>query len=667
MSKELGSFRRTRAAADSSMLTEIRRRAVESQNYAAQRFLKPLFSPQSPVSLTSGNAALFTQNRLTNPAYGTPTTTSNVTPEEVPGGRISDFAVTPAGPGTADLYSIDVDSDGNIYAIALGGGSTILDTNIYQYNGNVGGVMTKSVWGVIPKANFLANNSTVLVKYSPAGIPLWATVVTASTYFYPNSAKVDAAGNLYVYGFAGGENVIFRNYTSGGGSGSTVTLTTGASTGGSPNTLDENDLFVYKYSSSGTFLWCATVKSTGGTSESASVGTSFSVDSAGNCYHIFNITSSTATYTFRSFSSVVSGVVAYSSFGVDNTPVGFRGFVCKLNSDGVYQWVSRLTRENLATGSFFNAPAIAADWSGSLVVAGIQVVGVGLAVESFSNVSGGTIRYGTKNSISAGTLGTDAYIVAFNSNGQASWVTRNRDGVGSNTTATQSIHVRSNVVSAAGTYQGANVLFSSANTYGGGTITITPYGTLSLGLSGASAWIARYNSSGTCLGATNVTANLPSASINQQIQDLSGNIYVAIGTADVSTDAIAINSLVSAAGNGSAISTSLYGTTQAVKFNDIILAKYNPSLEVQWVTRLESGSGSSGSSESIRSLAVHPTSNFVYVGGFVVSVSTAVLNLTNASGVSGGVIQYATGATLSTAFTGAGSSSRSAFIAKYTM
>lgn len=87
MSKQLGSFKVTRASGDASMLTELRRRATQSLDYNQKitNVSKPVFSYSVPT-LFAGPPALFTIARIDNPQFTsfeeggtTPTPTYQIT------------------------------------------------------------------------------------------------------------------------------------------------------------------------------------------------------------------------------------------------------------------------------------------------------------------------------------------------------------------------------------------------------------------------------------------------------------------------------------------------------------------------------------------------------------------------------------------------------------
>lgn len=116
--------------------------------------------------------------------------------------------------GGAEGYGIAVDPWGNIYASGFAGQSL-----------HFGGA-TLTDFGVC---------GTVVVKYSASGTFLWAKS-THEGYAKPINLASDGAGNLYCYGFYTSDHIIIDGYT----------LT---------NPGSGSELFLIKYSPSGTVLW----------------------------------------------------------------------------------------------------------------------------------------------------------------------------------------------------------------------------------------------------------------------------------------------------------------------------------------------------------------------------------------------------------------------------
>lgn len=588
---------------------------------------------------------------------GTVVATSGVVNVVDKTGAYANFAVSLGSRTFGDINSVDVDTSGNVYVLIRFGGDAVNKTQINQYVTTADGIVTQSAWGLLAAQSI---NSVGLIKYSSAGVPLWVSTMTGTTDTLPLKVSVDPNGNLYVHFYASGSPATFRNYTSGGGAGGDITLTTAATVTG----LNGIDVFLAKYDTSGVFQWCTTVRSAGVTSETALAGASLTIDSSGNSYTIFNTGNNAPSLTFQSFSSFpFGGAVVFTTFGTDSLAETQRSFLVKTDPNGIIQSVTRMTRQNpAAPSSTLVIRGIATNASGNnITVTFSGTLSGGFAVENFS-ASGTPIVYGTEQSLAAEYGGTEGYVAGFGISGDARWVSRiNSTGNNLITPVVMDSDGNSYV---GGSYSNAAIV-ASAGTISGGTITVSSYGTLSY-QSGWNSYIVKYNPSGACLGATSITlsTNVATGAFNGLVCDASKNVYAAYNCPTAEVNSVSINNFVSAAGDGSAINVALYGNTESVKADDAILIKYNPSLAVQWVTRVETGSGSGSGVDVPRTVASHPMSNFVYFGGSFSNFSSAPLKIYNASGVSGNVIQYTLAATLSGQQTGT-SNVRQGFLVKY--
>ena len=137
-----------------------------------------------------------------------------------------------------------------------------------------------------------------VAKLTSSGYWEWAVKAGGSGHDIGNGIAVDSKGNAYVTGYFS-ENATF---------GSTSLVSSGA--------LDDDDIFVAKLSSSGSWQW--TVKAGGSHSD---IGNGIAVDSSGNAYVTGNFYE---TATFGSTSLVSSG---YADI-----------FIAKLSSSGSWQW-----------------------------------------------------------------------------------------------------------------------------------------------------------------------------------------------------------------------------------------------------------------------------------------------------------------------------------------
>lgn len=143
MSKDLGSFKKSRSAADSSMLTETHRKATEALTYSQRTVAnKPVFY-YNFGSLIAGPPALFTIGRITTPVSGssppvdtTPTYAIAETATSVDEGDAVTFTVTttnvPDGTtlywttdGTAVAADFTDDADSGSFTVTSGSGSIV--------------------------------------------------------------------------------------------------------------------------------------------------------------------------------------------------------------------------------------------------------------------------------------------------------------------------------------------------------------------------------------------------------------------------------------------------------------------------------------------------------------------------------------------------------------
>ena len=198
-----------------------------------------------------------------------------------------------------------------------------------------------------------------------------------------------------------------------------------------------------------------------------------------------------------------------------------------------------------------------------------------LIVNNFVSANGGaisTIPYGTLANTGIGNL----YIVKYNTNGQAQWATNITgsiaiQGFGISTDTLGNVYIT-------GTDRLPIAInsFSSVNT---GTITTTPYGTLSNG-GNEDTFIVKYNTNGQAQWATNVTGSNNETGIGIT-SDTSGNVYV-IGKYRGLTTIKSFTSVI-----GGTITTTAYGTLNNTTIDPFgFIIKYNTDGQAQWATNV---------------------------------------------------------------------------------
>jgi len=342
-----------------------------------------------------------------------------------------------------------------------------------------------------------------------------------ATNDYANGVATDSSGNVYVTGG-----------TKGGLDGNT--------------SAGNTDLFVVKYSSSGTKQWTKQLGSAGLDSANG-----IAIDSSGNVY-----------------------VTGYTEGGLDgNTSVGKADlFVVKYNSSGTKQWTKQL-----GTWDSDFANGVATDSSGNGYVTG----------STFRNFDGNT---------SAGNA--DLFVVKYNSSGSKQWTRQlgssSRDYAnGIVTDSSGSVYVTGTTYggldgntsagnadlfvvkyNSSGTKQWTKQLGSSSRDYANGVVTDssgsvyvsgTTYGGLDGNTSAGNAdlFVVKYNSSGTKQW-TQQLGTSSTDTANGVATDSSGNVYVAGGT---------YGGLDGNTGSG---------------VNDLFVVKYNSSGTKQWTKQLGS-------------------------------------------------------------------------------
>jgi hypothetical protein len=206
-----------------------------------------------------------------------------------------------------------------------------------------------------------------VAKYDPLGALLWVHTAPGNDDDEGLSLSTDGSGNVYVTGYFESPTLVF------GG----TTLTNNSNPGIA-------DLFVVKYTASGTVSWAHNY---GGTQEES--GTAVFADASGNTF---------VTGMFYSLS------VMFGGYGVVNSGVS-DAFLVKFNPSGVALWAKQI-----GGGMTDNGLAVTADASGNVFVAGEFNSGT---ISSFSpgivNAGGFDIFYGkysgTGNFIFGGRLG----------------------------------------------------------------------------------------------------------------------------------------------------------------------------------------------------------------------------------------------------------------------
>jgi len=302
---------------------------------------------------------------------------------------------------------VTVDGNGNVYVV----GSTNSNTLTF---------------GTTPLTGF-GYDDIFLVKYDPSGTVLWAKNAGGSGNDIGSGVSVDASGNVYITGYYASPTISF--------SGTVLT-----------NLGSGNNIYVAKYSPSGTLLWA---KSGGGSSSDQ--GNAIAVDANGNAYVTGSFTSSTCTF---------NSTFLTNSGGLDM-------FIVKYDASGNVKWADNPTGVSNEIGN-----SICLDPLGSPHVVG--------------SYNSSVMHFGGSVTIHLVSY-DDAFIVKYDTLGVAQWAqtaggTQNDIGLGVGVDADGSSYIT-------GYYGSPTMNFGSAN--------ITNLGTNNI-------FVAKYDPTGSLVWAKSV-------------------------------------------------------------------------------------------------------------------------------------------------------------------
>ncbi len=273
--------------------------------------------------------------------------------------------------GADDIFTVKYDPSGNVvwarqaggtsydngYAVATDLSGNIYVTGYFQSTKLIAGTDTLTYKGG-------TGNDIFILKYSPSGTLLWARSAGGGKSDDGLGVSADASGNVYVTGSFQSPSLIFG----------TDTLFNASST--------SNDIFIAKYSSSGTPLWA---RRAGGASGEGANGAS--CDPSGNVF---------ITGFFQSPSFTMG------SFTLNNTGTDYQIFTAKYNSSGTVVWAKALG------GTLYDAGnGISTDGSGNAFVTGV--------------FQSDTLKFGTAKLVNASTASYDVFILKYDPSGNPVW------------------------------------------------------------------------------------------------------------------------------------------------------------------------------------------------------------------------------------------------------
>jgi hypothetical protein len=242
--------------------------------------------------------------------------------------------------GSSDIFFVKFDTNGNLkWAKKAGGSKDDFPTsltidplaNVYLVGTFESPTITFGTTPALTNATSLGYATVFVVKFDSSGTPKWADQAGGLDYYdTPYSVTMDVSGNVIVAGGFESSHIVFG-----------VTTLTNQST-----TTGADDLFVVKYSNTGSVIWA---KSAGGTF--IDIASSVASDKSGNIFLAGYYGSPTLT---------LGTTVLHNNGGVYNDV-----FITKYNSAGTVIWA------NTAGGTSADvAASIAADASDNIIVAG---------------------------------------------------------------------------------------------------------------------------------------------------------------------------------------------------------------------------------------------------------------------------------------------------------
>jgi hypothetical protein len=395
-----------------------------------------------------------------------------------------------------------------------------------------------------------------LAKYSSTGTVLWAAQITGTGTSADGGYGVatDPSGNVFVTGYYGAALTLYNS--------SGVSNASLAYTGG-------KDIFLAKYSSTGTVLWAAQIAGAGAVND---IGYAVATDSSGNVFV-------TGLYG--------AALTLYNSSGVSNASLAFAGitadvFLAKYSSTGTVVWAAQI-----ASTADDGGQGVATDPSGNVFVAGWY--GAALTLYNTGGTTGATLAF---------TGGNDAFLAKYSSTGTVLWAARM---AGTTTSSDDVFGVATDSSGNAfvtGYYQAALTLYNSSGV-SNASLAFT---------GGTDIFLAKYSSTGTVVWATRIAGTGAVTDIGFGVAtDPSGNVFVTGYCGAAMT-------LYNTGGGTGATLANAGGS-------DVFLAKYSSTGTVLWAAQI----ASTGADQGL-GVATDSSGNVVVTGvyGAALSLSNAV-------------------------------------------
>jgi hypothetical protein len=260
------------------------------------------------------------------------------------------WAARIAGSGSEVGWAIATDTSGNVFVTGVYGAAV----TIYNTGGTSGATLP-----------FTGSYDCFIAKYTSAGAVSWAAQIAGTTTSteYGYGIATDTSGNVFVTGWY---SAALTLYNTGGTTGATLTNTGG------------NDVFVAKYSSTGTVLWVAQIA---GLATSTDQGYGIATDASGNVFV-------TGYYS--------AALTLYNTGGTTGATLSFTGgsdvFIAKYSSDG-YITAPVPASSNVLVSATYASSVFSPFVNGltATTLAGTTVATTGIYVGGPSNYFNGTI------------------------------------------------------------------------------------------------------------------------------------------------------------------------------------------------------------------------------------------------------------------------------------
>jgi hypothetical protein len=448
------------------------------------------------------------------------------------------------------------------------GGSNIMTLN--DLNGLVitNGIRTPSIQYATDQTNtslISTSNVSIITPSTNGTTAQWAVSVEGTSGITTCAAcAVDPSGNTYIAG----------SYTA-----TTTTIYNASNTASSltrraPSA--QNAAYLVKYNSNGTAVWVTTVDG-----PSFDNGYGCAADSNGNVYLCGLYTSSNCTVYNANNTS--SGFTFRTSSG------GYAAYMVKYNSDGIAQWGVSVDSSSDERGL-----SCVVDSDGNVYMSGF--LNATATIYNANNTSSGLTLSWTGNNA--------AFLVKFNSSGQAQWGVR-VDSTALEQALSCAVDSTGNAYMS-GYYQASPTIFNANNTSSGLTLRSSSGGT-------NAAFVVKYNSTGQAQWAVSVDGAGDDQGLSCAVDGI-GNVYLA-GYYTTSSATI-----YNAGNSASALTMPATSGTGAA-----FVVKYNSNGQAQWAASVDGAGDDRG-----QSCAVDTLGN-VYLAGYYTTSAVTVYNAGNST------------------------------------